>query len=98
MTENQEKKNEDSSCGCGGGSCCGGPGKWIWIILTVAVVGVLIAKNAGKKPALDSMPEASVVSTVVEATGARGVPEPVLRRGPFLVWLIWGPRSAYHAR
>jgi thioredoxin 1 len=50
MNNDSEKKKEDSSCGCGGGSCCSGPGKWIWIVLAVAVVGVLIAKNTGKKP------------------------------------------------
>jgi len=50
MNNDIEKPKEDSSCGCGGGSCCSGPGKWIWIALVVGVVGVLIAKNAGRTP------------------------------------------------
>ena len=53
---NEERKEEGSACGCGGGSCCTGPGKWIWIVLAVAVVGVLIAKNVGKKPSAASSP------------------------------------------
>lgn len=50
MNNDAEKKEEHSTCRSGGGICCGGPGKWIWIALALAVVGVLIAKNAGKKP------------------------------------------------
>ena len=48
MSEDTAKKEDSSACGCGGGSCCSGPGKWIWIILAVATAGVLIAKNVGK--------------------------------------------------
>ena len=64
-----EKNKEDSSCGCGGGSCCSGPGKWIWMALAAAVLGVLIAKNAGKKPA-DASPAVSEPSAAVEASAA----------------------------
>ena len=44
MTEDREKKDDGSSCGCDGGSC-GGKGKWIWIGLAVAVFAVLFVKN-----------------------------------------------------
>lgn len=79
MNNDAGKKDEVSSCGCGGGSCCG-PGKWIWIALAVAVVGVLIAKNAGKKP-VDASPtvgdtpatvEASTVPTTASEPAAQG--------------------------
>lgn len=49
MPNENEKKAEGSTCGCGEGSCCGKPGKRIWIILIAAIAGVLIAKNAGKQ-------------------------------------------------
>jgi thioredoxin 1 len=48
MNDDAEKKDESPRCECGG-SCCGGSGKWIWIILALAIVGVLIAKNAKEK-------------------------------------------------
>jgi thioredoxin 1 len=54
MTDKNEKTDGGSACGCGGGSCCSGPGKWIWIVLALAVVGVLVVKNAGKKEASTS--------------------------------------------
>jgi thioredoxin 1 len=38
--------SEKSAC------ACGGAGKWILIVLALAVVGVMIAKNAGKTPAV----------------------------------------------
>ncbi len=67
---NDIEKKEGSACGCGGGSCCSGPGKWIWIALTMAVVGVLIAKNAGKRTT-DASPAVSGSSA---AAAARVVP------------------------
>ena len=75
MTDGNEKAPDNPSC-CSGASCCSGPGKWIWIVLIVAIAGVLIAKNAGKKPALESTPAASDSPAAVEATGTRGIPEP----------------------
>ena len=69
---NDSEKKEDSSCGCGGGSCCSGPGKWIWIALAVAVAGVLIARNAGNKPAA-AAPAAGEPPAAVEASA---VPPP----------------------
>ena len=47
-------------------------GKWIWMALAVAVVGVLIAKNAGKKPT-DASPAAVEPPAAVEASA---VPTP----------------------
>ena len=61
MTENSEKKDESAACRCGGGSCCSGSGRWIWILLALAVVGVLVAKNSGKK---EATPVAPVVAQV----------------------------------
>jgi thioredoxin 1 len=69
---NNDIEKEGSSCGCGGGSCCSGPGKWIWIALAAAVIGVLIAKNAGKKPT-DASPAAVAPPAAVEASA---VPTP----------------------
>jgi thioredoxin 1 len=43
----EEPKAEGSVRDCGGGGR--GPGRWIWIVLVLAVVGVLFAKQAGKK-------------------------------------------------
>jgi len=43
MTEENEKKDQGSSCGCGRG------GKWIWIGLAVAVFAVLLLKNPREK-------------------------------------------------
>lgn len=73
MTDEQNKRDENSACGCGGGSGCSGAGKWIWIALLLAVAGVLIAKNAGKKPAAD-FPSARE-SEAPEALGAAAVPQ-----------------------
>lgn len=67
-----EKKVEEPACGCGGG----GLGKWIWIILPIAVAGVLIANNTGKKQV--SMCESAVV---LNATGSNTVlPEATIQR------------------
>jgi thioredoxin 1 len=49
MSDDREKHDDGSVCHCGSGSCCGGTGKWIWIILALAIVGVLIAKNVKVK-------------------------------------------------
>lgn len=52
----EENKNETqgASCGCGGSDCCKGPQKWIWVVLVVAIAGVLIAKNAGNKKEINT--------------------------------------------
>jgi thioredoxin 1 len=76
MENENDKKDEGSACGCGGGSCCRGADKWIWIVLALAVVGVLVAKNAGKKGESASPPAAIATPVAVAATGAPGIPEP----------------------
>ena len=65
------EQNGKNACACGGGSCCSGPGKWIWIALAFAVAGVMIARNAGQKPA--ASPRASEPPAQVEANA---VPTP----------------------
>ena len=77
MANSSEKNEGGPSCGSGGGSCCSGPGKWIWIVLAVAVVGVLIAKNAGKQPVSADMPTVNTTPAATEASGIQGVQEPV---------------------
>lgn len=76
MTNESDKKVEGSACGCGGGRCGGGRGKWIWIVLALAVVGVLIAKNAGKKPVSTSGP-----AVAVNAAGSNAVAPEAARQG-----------------
>jgi thioredoxin 1 len=68
---NDIEKRQDSTCGCGDGSCCSGPGKWIWVALALAVAGVLVAKNAGKKPTA-----ASPAASEPTAAAASAVPTP----------------------
>ncbi|MEI6166569.1 MAG: thioredoxin family protein [bacterium] len=76
MTTN-EKKDEGSACGCRGGSCCRGSGKWIWIILAFAVAGVLVAKNSGKKQSLQVVPAMSqekVLPLLVDLGAGKCIP------------------------
>lgn len=61
MSDDQTEK-EGTSCCCGG-SCGGGAGRWIWIVLALAVAGVLLVKHAGKKGAAPS-PAVAVVESV----------------------------------
>jgi len=72
MTDNSDKQNEGETCGCNGGSCCSGPGKWIWIVLALAVAGILVMKNGGKKESSPT-PVASLSPTGVEATNVNAV-------------------------
>lgn len=65
-----DRKDEGSACGCGQGSCCGGPNQWIWIVLAVAVVGVLIARNAGNKPAPTSAVAGRAAPVAMVVTGS----------------------------
>ncbi|MEI8122682.1 MAG: thioredoxin family protein [bacterium] len=67
MANNGDQKNEGEACGCGVGSCCSGLGKWIWIILALAVAGVLVVKNVGKKESAPP-PVANLSPVGVEAT------------------------------
>jgi thioredoxin 1 len=62
--------SEQKDCGCAGGtdggSCCGGAGrgKWIWIVLAIAVVGVVIAKSPKRNACCGATqaPESQVIS------------------------------------
>jgi len=66
MTDECNKKEDGSACSCGGGSCGGGQSRWIWIILAVAIVAVLIVRNAGKKEGMASGPTTGVTPAAVE--------------------------------
>lgn len=70
-----EKKNEGEACGCGGTSCFSRLDRWIWIILALAVAGVLIVKHAGKKPA-PTLPAAGSPPAVVTGTVTVAASEP----------------------
>lgn len=50
MNDHDTNATGKSGCGCGDGKSCGGTGKWIWIVLILAVAGVMIARNAERKP------------------------------------------------
>ena len=69
-----EKNNEKPVCGCGSGACCTGPAKWIWLVLVVAIAGVLIAKNAGKKESPATGSEVAVAPAAIEKTGPTATP------------------------
>jgi len=53
-----------------------GKNSWIWIVLVTAVVGVLYAKNVGRKPVTAGASAASETPAAVEATGTPGVTAP----------------------
>lgn len=66
MAKDAQEKTESPACGCGGGSCGGGGRKWIWLLLGVAVAGVLTVKQIGRgaaEPAVPSDSKASAVAT-----------------------------------
>jgi thioredoxin 1 len=84
---NESENVKDSGSACGGGSCCSGRGKWILIILAVSVVGVLIAKNAGKKPGAGETAAVSIVPAAAQGIGTQSVQE-VAAQGPSLPRLI----------
>ncbi len=72
MTDISDKKNEGAACGSGGESCCGGSGKWIWIVLALAVAWVLVMKNVGQKET-STTPAASITPPRVEVTSPNAV-------------------------
>ena len=88
MSNNSGKKDEGSACGCGGGSCCGGPGKWIWIGLAVAVVAVMIAKNAGKNDVSITTTVWSNAVNAAETTGVKSVTSELAIQGKALPRLV----------
>lgn len=75
MSTNSENNDKGSACSCGGGSCCSGPGRWIWIGMMVAIAAVLIAKNAEKRDLPTNTTTTTDPSVVVEASGIQGTQE-----------------------
>jgi thioredoxin 1 len=76
MNDDAEKQDESPGCKCGGGNCCGGSGKWVWIVLALAIAGVLIAKNAGKNAGPGAAANCCAVTFGRTGTGA-AAQEPV---------------------
>ena len=62
-----------SSGGCGGARCGNGPGQWIWLLLALAVAGVLIVKQAGKKQDAAEGVASGLTAAVVQATAAGAI-------------------------
>ena len=65
--KNQASSGSGDSCGCGGGSCCRGPAKWIWLALIAAVAVVLVAKAVINKRTLATARAAASEATVAPA-------------------------------
>jgi thioredoxin 1 len=65
-----DKQDVKSACDCGGGCCCGKSGTWIWIVLALAVAGVLLARNARKTDVPTRTPVSNNAPAVVEAAGS----------------------------
>ena len=79
--------SEKSACACGGG-CCGGPGKWILVVLIVAIAGVLMAKHVLKSQVPERAPAETPAPAGVEATGPQAgttAVVPLVRSLPRLV-------------
>jgi thioredoxin 1 len=88
MNNDIEKKKEGSACACGGGSCCRGAGKWGWIVLAVAVAGVLIAKNAINRPAAAGSPAGSETPAAAESASPAAATTAVATQGKALPRLV----------
>ncbi len=71
----EDKKEIQSSCGCGGGQCCKGSKKWIWIILVVAIAGILIAKNNGRINAVKTEEKTNSVVSISESLKTAAIPK-----------------------
>jgi thioredoxin 1 len=65
MENNGEQKKEVSDSGCGFGSCCTGPGRWLRAVLVVAVFGVVIALNVWRKDKPAAAPAAGSAAGTV---------------------------------
>jgi thioredoxin 1 len=72
MTETNKKTDAGAACGCDRGSCCSGSTKWIWVVLALAVAGVLVMKHAGKKETLPT-PLAGTTLPGVETSSTNAV-------------------------
>ncbi|MFH1970028.1 MAG: thioredoxin family protein [Verrucomicrobiota bacterium] len=80
MPNVNEKKDEGSACGYGGGSC-GGGGKWIWIGLAVAVFAVLLSKNLRPCGCASSAPPEKAVPSAIGLATATGTPAQTVSAG-----------------
>lgn len=49
MQTDTTKKQKDPACCTKGGPCLRVPGQWIWLLLGIAIIGVLVAKHIEKK-------------------------------------------------
>lgn len=76
MSDQPEKKTSGASCGCGQGSCCSGPSRWIWLVLLVAIAGVLIAKAAARKQpaAADAASQEQALPRLVDLGAGECIP------------------------
>lgn len=91
MTENQEKKEAGDSYGCG--SPWKGSGKWIWIILALAIVAVFLAKSpclcrpskAANQAAVATLSNTSTAVKVVVVQGVNATPADQTKALPKLV-------------
>ena len=82
MDREAEKTEEGGSCGCGGRRCGGGPGKWIWLALAAAVVGVLIARNAGRRSTAASPAASEQTAAAAEHVVPMAASEPATQSKP----------------
>jgi thioredoxin 1 len=75
MANDEKQQEEGPTCGCGGGRCGTGPTRWVWVVFAVALVGVLIARSAGKKPTPSVAAESETPAAVVSTSGTAPTPE-----------------------
>jgi len=88
MSNHSEKKGEGAACRSSGGGSGSGLGKWICIVLAVAIVGVLIAKNAGKKPRAANSPAGSEAPVAVGFAGAAAAAPAAVIQGKAIPRLV----------
>ncbi len=72
---------------CGGGRCGSGPGTWIWLVLAVAVVGVLLARNAGRPPTAAAPAQGEPPAAMAADAAPKAAGEPA-RQSPPLPRLV----------
>jgi thioredoxin 1 len=72
MTDRSEQKKEAVEPGCCLGSCCTGPGRWIRVVLVVAVCGAVIAVNVWRREKGAEAPAPGSVAT--DSSGERVQP------------------------
>jgi thioredoxin 1 len=70
MNDHDKNAVGNAGCGCGGGTACGEKNRWIWILLILAVAGVMIARNAERQPAPNSQVATNATSAAVQTPGS----------------------------